>query len=30
MARKDFMLHVPYQDFNVFVRLLQEAPLIRG
>jgi len=27
MARKDFMLHVPYQDFNVFVRLLQEASI---
>jgi polyphosphate kinase len=27
MAKKDFMLHVPYQDFNVFVRLLQEASI---
>jgi polyphosphate kinase len=27
MARKDFMLHVPYQDFNMFVRLLQEASI---
>ncbi|MBN2812465.1 MAG: polyphosphate kinase 1 [Bacteroidales bacterium] len=27
MALKDFMLHVPYQDFNVFVRLLQEASI---
>jgi polyphosphate kinase len=27
MAHKDFMLHVPYQDFNVFVRLLQEASI---
>jgi polyphosphate kinase len=27
MARKDFMLHVPYQDFNIFVRLLQEASI---
>jgi polyphosphate kinase len=27
MARKDFILHVPYQDFNVFVRLLQEASI---
>lgn len=27
MAAKDFMLHVPYQDFNVFVKLLQEASI---
>jgi polyphosphate kinase len=27
MARRDFMLHVPYQDFNIFVRLLQEASI---
>jgi polyphosphate kinase len=27
MAHKDFMLHVPYQDFNIFVRLLQEASI---
>jgi polyphosphate kinase len=27
MALKDFMLHVPYQDFNIFVRLLQEASI---
>lgn len=27
MARKDFLLHVPYQDFNVFIRLLQEASI---
>lgn len=27
MARKDFILHVPYQDFNSFVRLLQEASI---
>lgn len=27
MAKRDFMLHVPYQDFNVFVRLLQEASI---
>ena len=27
MAQKDFMLHVPYQDFNIFVRLLQEASI---
>jgi polyphosphate kinase len=27
MALQDFMLHVPYQDFNVFVRLLQEASI---
>jgi polyphosphate kinase len=27
MAERDFMLHVPYQDFNVFVRLLQEASI---
>jgi polyphosphate kinase len=27
MARQDFMLHVPYQDFNIFIRLLQEASI---
>ncbi|MBN1598962.1 MAG: polyphosphate kinase 1 [Bacteroidales bacterium] len=27
MKRKDFMLHVPYQDFNIFIRLLQEAAI---
>jgi polyphosphate kinase len=27
IARKDFMLHVPYQDFNIFIRLLQEASI---
>ena len=27
MARRDFMLHVPYQDFNIFIRLLQEASI---
>lgn len=27
MAQKDFMLHVPYQDFNVFLRFLQEASI---
>jgi polyphosphate kinase len=27
MARKDFILHVPYQDFNIFIRLLQEASI---
>jgi polyphosphate kinase len=27
MAKKDFMLHVPYQDFNIFIRLLQEASI---
>jgi polyphosphate kinase len=27
MAKKDFILHVPYQDFNVFIRLLQEASI---
>ncbi len=27
MSKKDFMLHVPYQDFNIFVRLLQEASI---
>lgn len=27
MAKQDFMLHVPYQDFNVLVRLLQEASI---
>lgn len=27
MKNKDFMLHVPYQDFNVFISLLQEASI---
>jgi polyphosphate kinase len=27
MAKSDFMLHVPYQDFNIFIRLLQEASI---
>jgi len=27
MSKKDFMLHVPYHDFNIFVRLLQEAAI---
>ncbi len=27
MKQKDFMLHVPYQDFNVFIGLLQEASI---
>lgn len=27
MAQRDFMLHVPYQDFNIFIRLLQEASI---
>ncbi len=27
IAHKDLMLHVPYQNFNVFVRLLQEAAI---
>ena len=27
MAEMDILLHVPYQDFNVFVRLLQEASI---
>ncbi|MBN2275478.1 MAG: polyphosphate kinase 1 [Bacteroidales bacterium] len=27
MAKKDFMLHVPYHDFIIFVRLLQEASI---
>ncbi|MBN1416245.1 MAG: polyphosphate kinase 1 [Bacteroidales bacterium] len=27
IARKDFMLHVPYHDFNIFIRLLQEASI---
>jgi polyphosphate kinase len=27
MARKDFMLHVPYQDFNIIINLLQEASI---
>ncbi len=27
MNQKDFMLHVPYQDFNVFIGLLQEASI---
>ncbi|MBN1159231.1 MAG: polyphosphate kinase 1 [Bacteroidales bacterium] len=32
IAGKDILLHVPYHDFNIFVRLLQEAsidPLVR-
>jgi polyphosphate kinase len=27
MAEKDFLLNVPYQDFNIFIRLLQEASI---
>jgi len=27
IAQKDFMLHVPYHDFIIFVRLLQEASI---
>lgn len=27
MKKRDFMLHVPYQDFNVFISLLQEASI---
>lgn len=27
MQQKDFMLHVPYQDFNIFISLLQEASI---
>jgi polyphosphate kinase len=27
MREKDFMLHVPYQDFNIFISLLQEASI---
>ncbi len=27
MKRRDFMLHVPYQDFNVFISLLLEASI---
>ena len=27
MREKDFMLHVPYQDFNIFISLLQEASM---
>jgi polyphosphate kinase len=27
IAEKDFMIHVPYQDFNIFLRLLLEASL---
>lgn len=27
MKQKDFMVHVPYQDFNVFISLLQEASI---
>lgn len=27
MKQHDFMLHVPYQDFNVFISLLQEASI---
>ncbi len=27
MAERDFMLHVPYQDFNIFISMLQEASI---
>ncbi|MBN1950442.1 MAG: polyphosphate kinase 1 [Bacteroidales bacterium] len=27
MRERDFMLHVPYQDFNIFISLLQEAAI---
>lgn len=27
MKERDFMLHVPYQDFNIFISLLQEASI---
>lgn len=27
IASKDFLLHVPYQDFNIFISLLQEAAI---
>lgn len=27
MKQRDFMLHVPYQDFNIFISLLQEASI---
>ncbi len=27
MRDKDFLLHVPYQDFNIFISLLQEAAI---
>lgn len=27
MRERDFMLHVPYQDFNIFISLLQEASI---
>jgi polyphosphate kinase len=27
MRQRDFMLHVPYQDFNIFISLLQEASI---
>lgn len=27
MKKQDFLLHVPYQDFNVFISLLQEASI---
>jgi polyphosphate kinase len=27
IKKQDFMLHVPYQDFNIFIRLLQEAAI---
>ncbi len=27
MKNKDFLLHVPFQDFNLFIRLLQEAAI---
>ncbi len=27
IKQKDFMIHVPYQDFNIFINLLQEAAI---
>lgn len=27
IKKKDFMIHVPYQDFNIFINLLQEAAI---
>jgi polyphosphate kinase len=27
MAKKDFMLHFPYQDFNIFISMLQQASI---
>lgn len=27
MKQRDFMVHVPYQDFNIFINLLQEAAI---